>query len=101
LRHNPKAFLRFNEPVPFGPFPVNGNTIKQLADSIPFFPPIEGQNEALWKKNCSTCHKWDRQTLCQQGASYAANPQNMLRQQHPFGGAFKVALMRWSKSGCQ
>ena len=93
--------LRFEQPVPFGPFPVNGNTIKQLADSIPLFPPIEGQDQALWKKNCSTCHKWDRQTLCQQGANYAANPQTILRLQHPFGGSFKAALMRWSKSGCQ
>lgn len=93
--------LRFEEPIPFGPFPVNGNTIKQLADSVPLFPPIEGQSDTLWKKNCSNCHKWDRQTLCQQGASYVANPQNVLRQQHPFGGPFKVALMRWSKNGCQ
>ena len=93
--------LRFEEPIPFGPLPVYRNTIKQLADSIPLFPPIEGQDEGLWKKNCATCHKWDRQTLCQQGATYVASPQNVLRQQHPFGGPFKVALMRWSKSGCQ
>jgi hypothetical protein len=86
--------------VPFGPLPVYGNTIKSLADSIPLFPPIEGQHEALWKKNCSSCHKWDRQALCQQGANYLANPGNVLRQQHPFGGPFKVALMRWSKGGC-
>jgi branched-chain amino acid transport system substrate-binding protein len=93
--------LRFDEPLPFGPFPVNGNSIKQLADSVPLFPPIEGQNDPLWKKNCSNCHKWDRQSLCQQGATYVANPQNVLRLQHPYGGPFKVALMRWSQSGYQ
>ena len=96
----PEQVLRFEQPVPFGPPPVYGNTIKNLADSIPLFPPIEGQDEALWKKNCSSCHKWDRQALCQQGANYLANPGNVLRQQHPFGGPFKVALMRWSKGGC-
>jgi branched-chain amino acid transport system substrate-binding protein len=96
----PEELLRFDQPVPFGPPPVYGNTIKNLADSIPLFPPIEGQHEALWKKNCSSCHKWDRQTLCQQGANYLANPGNVLRQQHPFGGPFKVALMRWSKGSC-
>ena len=97
----PEDVLRFEQPVPFGPLPINGKTIKQLADSIPLFPPIDVQDEAVWKKNCSTCHKWNRQTLCQQGATYVANPQNVLRHPHPFGGPFKVALMRWSKSGCQ
>jgi hypothetical protein len=93
--------LRFEDPLPFGPFPVIGNSIEQLADSVPLFSPIEGQNDAVWKKSCSNCHKWDRQTLCQQGASYVASPQNVLRLQHPFGGPLKVALMRWSKGGCQ
>jgi hypothetical protein len=27
-------------------------------------------------------------------------PRNVLRVQHPFGGALKIALMRWAKSGC-
>jgi hypothetical protein len=93
--------LRFDQPLPFGPTPVYGRTIKQLAESVPLFPPVEVQDEALWKRNCSTCHKWDQQTLCQQGASYVANPGNVLRHQHPFGGPYKVALMRWSKSGCR
>jgi branched-chain amino acid transport system substrate-binding protein len=96
----PESILYFDQPVPFGPVPVNGKTIKQLADGIPLFPPIEGQDEALWKKNCSACHKWDRETLCQQGARYLADPNTVLRLQHPYGGPFKVALMRWSRSGC-
>jgi hypothetical protein len=94
--------LRFNEPVPFGPFPVNGRSIEELATKgTPQFPPIEGLDESLWKKSCPSCHKWDRQALCEQGASYAKNPRNALRHPHPFGGAYKSALMQWAKSGCQ
>jgi hypothetical protein len=96
-----EAPLKFTQPIPFGPYPVNGNTIEQLAHSTPMFPPIEGLDEKLWKKNCTTCHKWDQQQLCEQGAGYAKTPANVLRTQHPFGGAYKLALMQWAKSGCQ
>jgi hypothetical protein len=92
--------LRFSQPVPFGPFPVNGRSIEELAQGIPQFPPFDGLEESLWKKNCATCHKWDRQTLCEQGASYAKNPRYALRISHPYGG-FSSALMQWAKSGCQ
>jgi hypothetical protein len=93
--------LRYTEPIPFGPFPVNGSTIEQLAKGVPLFSPIEGLEESMWKKNCSTCHKWDRQALCEQGASYAKNPRFALRHPHPYGGAYKAALMQWAKAGCQ
>ena len=93
--------LRYTEPIPFGPFPVNGSTIEQLAKGVPLFSPIEGLEEGMWKKNCSTCHKWDRQALCEQGASYAKNPRFALRHPHPYGGAYKAALMQWAKAGCQ
>lgn len=93
--------LRFSAPIPFGPYPVTGNSIEKLAESIPQFAPFDGLEEALWKKNCSTCHKWDRQALCEQGATYAKNPRNALRHPHPFGGAYKSALMQWAKGGCQ
>jgi hypothetical protein len=92
--------LRFSQPVPFGPFPVNGRSIDELAQGIPQFPPFDGLEESLWKKNCAACHKWDRQTLCEQGASYAKNPRYALRISHPYGG-FSSALMQWAKSGCQ
>jgi hypothetical protein len=92
--------LRFSQPVPFGPLPVNGRSIEELAKGIPQFPPIEGLEESVWKKNCTSCHKWDRPTLCEQGASYAKNPRYALRISHPYGG-FASALMQWAKSGCQ
>lgn len=93
--------IRFSQPLTFGPFPVNGSSLEQLAESVPQFSPIAGLDEQLWKKNCSSCHQWNRQALCQQGGSYAKNPRNALRQPHPFGGAYKSALMQWAKSGCQ
>ena len=93
--------LKFEEAITFGPFPVNGKSIEQLAKDIPMFPPIDGLDESIWKKNCSACHVWDRRQLCEQGASYAKNPKSALRHPHPYGGAYKVALMQWAKSGCQ
>jgi hypothetical protein len=100
VKIRPEDALSFDQPVPFGPFPVNGQTLKKLAKSIPMFPPIEGLDEALWKKNCSNCHKWDKARLCQQGNTYEKVARYVLRHQHPFGGAYKIALMRWAKSGC-
>jgi hypothetical protein len=96
-----EAPLRFDQPIRTGPYPVNGLSIKQLIESVPLFPPIEGLDEALWKKPCSSCHKWDKEKLCQQGKTYVNAARYVLRQPHPYGGPFKVALMRWAKSGCE
>jgi hypothetical protein len=92
---------RFDQPIPFGPYPVNGRSIAELILTVPLFPPIEGLDEALWKKECKTCHKWDQARLCEQGKTYAKSPKSALRQPHPFGSAEKLALMRWAKAGCQ
>lgn len=92
--------LRYNQPVPFGPYPVNGLSLEQLIETVPLFAPIEGLPEDLWKKSCATCHKWNKDRLCEQGKTYAKAAKNVLRHQHPMGGAFKIALMKWSKSGC-
>jgi|SRR5262245_23522772 len=96
-----ETIIKFSEPIPFGPYPVNGSTLEQLYNSVPMFPPIEGLAESIWKRPCTTCHKWDRRTLCEQGASYVKNPPSSLRHPHPFGGADKLALMQWAKTGCQ
>jgi hypothetical protein len=93
--------IRFTEPVPFGPYPVNGHSIEQLINGVPTFPPFEGLEESAWKRTCSSCHKWDRETLCEQGATYAKNPQSALRNPHPYGGGLKTVLMQWAKTGCQ
>jgi hypothetical protein len=93
--------LRFDQPVPFGASPVRGQTLEQLANGEPLFPPIEGLPENLWKKTCATCHKWDKAKLCDQGASYVKSAKGAFRHQHPYGGPYKLALMRWASSGCK
>jgi hypothetical protein len=93
--------VRFDEPLTTGPYPVNGRSLEQLVAGIPLFPPIEGLDEASWKKQCNACHKWDRRTLCEQGATYVKNPKSALRGSHPYGGAEKLAMMEWAKTGCQ
>jgi len=97
----PDDALRFDQPIPFGPFPVNGRSLKEMVDTTPLFSPLEGLDEGLWKKNCRECHQWDQARLCQQAATYVQAPKHVLRVPHPFGGALKLALMKWAKSGCQ
>lgn len=96
----PGDVLHFDQPIPFGPFPVNGHSIKEMIDGVPLFAPIEGLDESLWKKKCSSCHQWNKDRLCQQALTYVRQPRFVLRVPHPFGGTLKLALMRWAKSGC-
>lgn len=97
----PEEVLHFDQPIPFGPFPVNGHSIKEMIDTVPLFSPIEGlDDESAWKKNCTSCHQWNKERLCQQALTYVRQPRFVLRVPHPFGGALKLALMRWAKSGC-
>jgi len=93
--------LNFTDPVPFGPFPVRGRSLEQLANSLPLFSPIDGLPEDRWKQKCVTCHQWNKDRLCDQGKSYAGNPVNIIRIKHPYGGPYKKALATWSESGCQ
>jgi hypothetical protein len=93
--------LRFDQPVPFGAKPVLGQTLEQLAKGEPLFAPIEGLPVNLWKKSCTTCHKWNKARLCDQGASYVKSGKSAFRHQHPYGGPYKLALMRWASSGCK
>jgi hypothetical protein len=97
----PEDVLRFNQPIPFGAFPVNGHSIEEMIDQKPFFSPVEGLDEPLWKKKCTSCHKWNQERLCEQAKTYVKQPRFVLRVQHPFGGTLKLALMRWAISGCQ
>jgi hypothetical protein len=98
---HPEDVLHFDQPVPFGPYPVNGHSLKELTDSVPMFSPVEGLDDKLWKKKCSSCHQWNKDSLCKQALTYLRAPKDVLRIQHPFGGTLKVALMRWARSGCE
>ena len=93
--------VRFSEPITFGPYPVNGHSLEELIAGLPMFPPIEGLEERIWKKTCNNCHQWDRKTLCVQAEVYVKNPKAALRIPHPYGGAEKVAMMKWAEGGCQ
>jgi len=93
--------VKFSEPIPFGPFPVNGHSLEELINGVPMFPPIEGLPDATWQKTCNSCHKWNRQSLCEQGAIYAKDPKMALRLVHPYGGPDKIAMTNWAKNGCQ
>ena len=95
-----EEILRFDQPIPFGPYPLNGKSLKELIDTVPMFSPIEGLEEALWKKNCRECHQWDQARMCQQASTYVQTPRHALRVPHPFGGTLQIAMMRWAKSGC-
>lgn len=92
--------LKFDQPVPYGPPQVRGKTLKELIEGEPMFAPIEGLDESLWRKNCSSCHEWNSQRLCEQGRSYLPRAAEVFRHQHPYGGAYKLSLMRWAKTGC-
>ena len=95
--------LRFDQPIPFGPVPVNGHSLAEITTTFtPLFAPIEGLPDEVWKgKHCTSCHQWNHERLCEQAATYVKAPRFALRIQHPFGGTLKVAMMRWAKSGCQ
>ena len=93
--------LNFTDPVPFGPFPVRGRSLEKLANSLPLFAPIDGLPEERWKRQCTTCHQWNKDRLCDQGKSYVADPASIIRIQHPYGGPYKKALATWANSGCQ
>lgn len=95
--------IKFDVPISTGPYPVNGKSLAQLIQGTPMFSPIEGLEDAVWKgKNCSSCHDWNKDRLCEQGTFYAKNePKQILRKQHPYGGPFKLALRNWSQDGCK
>ena len=93
--------VRFDQPIKGSAYPVDGNSLQQLVQGVPEFPPIEGLPEDVWKKTCNNCHQWNQQSLCVQAKIYVKDPKMMLRIQHPFGGPEKVAMMKWAQGGCK
>jgi hypothetical protein len=93
--------IRFRDALSSVPFPMNGHSLAELIQGTPLFPPIQGLEESVWKKQCPSCHQWSQKNLCDQANTYLKNPKAALRVSHPYGGPEKVAMMQWAKTGCQ
>jgi hypothetical protein len=93
--------IRFNLPLTTSPAPINGHSFAELIHGTPLFPPIEGLEQSVWQKQCTSCHKWTQKTLCDQAMVYLKDPKAAFRKSHPYGGPEKVAMIQWAKTGCQ
>ena len=80
---------------------VDGRSLVDLIAASPIFPPFDGLPDQVWKnKDCAECHQWDREKLCEQAKTYIGRIRGLERIQHPFGGAFKRALVNWAQGDC-
>jgi uncharacterized caspase-like protein len=91
----------FDIPVNFGDPDIDGKSIAQLIQGKPHFAPIEGLDKSVWDRECSGCHQWTKERLCEQAKNYVTNDVYVMRLKHPLGTRFKVALGRWASNGCQ
>ncbi len=95
------APVLFDVPVNFGDPAIDGKSIAQLIQGKPHFSPVEGLDKSVWDNQCSNCHQWTEERLCDQAKTYVTNDVSVLRLQHPLGTRFKVALGRWAQNGCR
>lgn len=94
--------VRFDTVLTMGAPEVAGQTIAELIAGSPLFPPIEGIPAEMWEgQECSACHAWERENLCEQANFYLsdAGSENLVKQ-HPYGGTFKLNLVQWALNGC-
>lgn len=95
------ASLTFTTPIGGGDPAIATRSIAELIEGSPLFPPIEGLPDAIWKdQNCTACHEWKQDNLCDQARTYVADRTRAISKQHPYGGSFKEALRVWAESGC-
>nr|WP_286198825.1 caspase domain-containing protein [Mesorhizobium sp. BR1-1-16] len=91
----------FDIPLKFGDPAIDNRSIAQLLQGKPLFSPIEGLDKSVWDRECSGCHQWTKQLLCDQAKTYVPNPDMVVRLKHPLGTQFKAALRNWAQNGCQ
>lgn len=93
----------FDMPMTTGAPEIVGRTIAQAVEGQPLYAPIEGIPEELWKnQQCSNCHKWTREALCNQGNTYVTqSAARALAKEHPYGGTFKQYLRVWAEGDCR
>ncbi|MDV7141310.1 caspase family protein [Tropicimonas sp. TH_r6] len=82
---------------------LTGKSIATLIQGSPLFPPIEGLPDSVWTgRQCTTCHEWSQDVLCEVGEGYVtAQNTRALSKQHPYGGGFKRVLKTWAEGGCR
>jgi hypothetical protein len=95
--------VKFDVPLVATGSIVDGILLSQINTLSPAFPPIPDLPEEYWKdQNCSNCHEWTRDRLCEQSNVYLnLSAQRSLEKAHPFGGALKQNLRQWAAGGCQ
>ena len=93
----------FTSPVIDGDAAIIGRSLAELVAGSPLFAPIEGLPDEVWKgKQCSNCHQWTKQALCDQGVFYESNGTEFVaRKDHPYGGTFKANVRLWAETGCK
>ena len=79
-----------------------GQSLSQLIEGSPLFPPVDGLPPEYWKdKQCSNCHQWTQEALCSQAKTYLKETgTRALEKQHPYGGFFKNSLKSWAGDDC-
>ena len=92
-----EALIAHGDPV------LKGKSIATLVGGSPLFPPIPGLPEDVWKgRQCTACHDWSQQALCEQANTYLADSgTRALSKEHPYGGSFKGVLRDWAEGGCR
>ena len=96
-----KGPIAFDTPIVFGEPALDGKSISQLITGKPLYAPIEGLDQSLWDHQCTNCHEWTKERLCDQAKTYDKIDVSIMRLEHPLGTRFKVALARWAHDGCQ
>lgn len=95
--------VTYSSPLAFGNERLIGQSLSQIIDSHPEYPPIAGLPEEMWKEqSCRSCHNWTREDLCVQANNYVAmDPGKYREKMHPFGGMLKINLRNWAQNDCQ
>lgn len=95
--------VTFRTPLAAGDATIVGKSIEQLITSQPLFPPFEGVPDELWKgQQCSNCHQWNHERICEQAKFYIGEQaERSFEKPHPLGPEFKKHLRSWAQGGCQ
>ncbi len=94
--------VTYTAPMAFGNEHLIGQSLSEIVEASPQYPPVEGLPEEMWQeRSCSTCHNWTRETLCTQASTYVSmDPAKYREKMHPFGGLLKINLRNWAQNDC-